>query len=81
MALLVLVWVVKFLSAVVLVDIVLSWVQHPSQTPRAQLNHFTAPLYAPFHALVPPSRLGGIDIAPMLLIITLQLVVRLVVSI
>ena len=52
---------------VVIIRAVLSWVNVPSLYPVALvLYRLTEPVLRPFRRLVPPRRLGGIDISPII---------------
>ena len=64
---------VELISLVILVDVILSWVQNPQQTPRRQLMQITEPIYAPIRRVLPP--MGGIDFTPLLLILLLRAIV------
>ena len=62
--------VVQLLGWIVLVDVLLSWVQHPSQVPLKWTRQVTEPLYAPIRSVIPP--MGGFDLSPLILIFGLQ---------
>jgi len=64
LALIIYFWVVIF-------RVILSWVKIPSSFyPFAiVLYKLTEPLLRPFRRIIPPSRLGGIDISPMIVIL------------
>jgi YggT family protein len=52
---------------VVIIRAVLSWVNVPSLYPVALvLYRLTEPVLRPFRRLVPPRRLGGLDISPII---------------
>jgi len=52
---------------VVIIWAVLSWVNVPSLYPVALvLYRLTEPVLRPFRRLVPPRRLGGLDISPII---------------
>ncbi len=66
--------VFQLFQLVILADVILSWLMPPSRPPRSWLVAITDPLYAPFRALIPPGKFGGLDLSPMLLLLTLRLV-------
>jgi len=68
-ALMIYIWVVIFRA-------ILSWVRIPSSFyPVAiVLYKLTEPVLKPFRRIVPPSRLGGIDISPMIVILLIYFV-------
>ncbi len=52
---------------VIIIRAVLSWINVPSLYPVALvLYRLTEPVLRPFRRLVPPRRLGGIDISPII---------------
>jgi len=52
---------------VIIIRAVLSWVNVPSLYPVALvLYRLTEPVLRPFRRLVPPRRLGGLDISPII---------------
>ncbi len=63
--------VVQAIVLVIIVDVILSWVA-PNASIREVLAKITSPLYAPVHLVLNPKRMGGIDIAPLVVIIALQ---------
>ena len=70
--------IVLFLDVVlwvIVVDAVLSWVQGPHAMPRRLTRLLTEPLYAPIHAILSPSKTGGMDFSPIVVIILLQLLI------
>jgi YggT family protein len=66
--------ILKALEFVIIADVVLSWVM-PDATrfPRKLTTQITEPLYAPIHAVLKPERSGGLDFAPLLVILLIQL--------
>lgn len=60
---------------VVIIRAVLSWVNVPSLYPvHVVLYHLTEPVMRPLRRVVPPSKLGGIDISPILIILIILFV-------
>ncbi len=62
---------VQLLAYLVIVDVLLRWVQPPTQAPLRWTMKLTEPLYAPIRNVVPP--VGGLDLSPLILIVGLQL--------
>jgi YggT family protein len=61
------------LEWVVIADALLSWfVPNKESFPRSITSQIADPLCAPFRALVGPERLGGLDLSPIAVILTLQ---------
>ncbi len=59
---------------------ILSWVRIPALYLVAViLYHLTEPVMRPLRRFVPPSKMGGIDITPILVIILIWFVDRLIV--
>ena len=66
---------------IVILRAVISWVSPDPRNPLIQiLIKLTEPVLKPLRALVPPSRLGGIDLSPFLAIIAIQIVRYLLLS-
>jgi len=66
---------------IVILRAVISWVSPDPRNPLIQiLITLTEPVLKPLRALVPPSRLGGIDLSPFLAIIVIQIVRYLLLS-
>lgn len=60
---------------IVIIRAVLSWVQVPSLYPVILiLYRLTEPVLRPFRRLVPPRRLGGIDISPIVVVLIIVFV-------
>lgn len=73
--------VLRVLTFLILVDVILTWVPsidrwHPLVL---TLRRITRPLYAPFQRLVPPEKTGNLDISPLLVIISLNIIFQLLV--
>ena len=73
-----LMFVLKALYWLIIIDAVLSWVMPADKFPRSLTTQITEPLYAPFRALLRPERMGGFDISPLLVLFILWLVQQLV---
>ena len=66
-------------SIIVLVSVIISWIQLPSDNPIAKLTDtFTEPLLKPIRRVLPD--MGGLDFSPMLLLIALQFLKRLLIG-
>lgn len=60
---------------VVIIRALISWVSPDPYNPVVQiLRRLTEPLLRPLRRLVPPDKLGGLDLSPILLILLIQLV-------
>lgn len=59
----------------IIIRAVVSWTQPDPGNPLIQLLvRVTEPILKPLRTLVPPSKLGGIDLTPILAIIVIQIV-------
>ena len=66
---------------VIIIRAVVSWTRPDPNNPLIQLLvKITEPVLKPLRALVPPSRLAGIDLSPILAIVVIQLVRYLLLS-
>lgn len=73
----VLMLIIEALRVIILVDVVLSWVMRdPQQFPRNFTQRITAPLYAPFRAILNPRNTGGIDLSPLIVLLLLSALSR-----
>ena len=60
---------------VVIIRAVVSWVNPDPHNPIVRMLHqLTEPLLRPIRKLVPPYKLGGLDLSPLILILLIQLV-------
>jgi YggT family protein len=60
------VWLLQGLWWIVIISALISWVNPDPRNPIVRfLWGITEPLCRPFRRLVPPSRMGGIDISPL----------------
>ncbi|MEO8190284.1 MAG: YggT family protein [Acidobacteriota bacterium] len=65
--------ILNLIKWIVIIAAVISWVSPDPRNPLVQLLYkFTEPLLRPFRKLLPPSRTGGIDFSPLLLILLIQ---------
>lgn len=63
---------IQAISLVVIVDVLASWVSpNPNGFPRSITSVIADPLRAPFQAVLRPEKLGGIDISPLLVLLSL----------
>ncbi len=61
----------------VIIAALISWVNPDPRNPIVRfLYGTTEPLFRPFRRLVPPSRTGGIDLSPLLVILLIYLLQR-----
>jgi len=68
-------WVMDFYSLILIIRALLSWVSPDPRNPIVQLLvRLTEPVQRPLRKLVPPHRLGGLDLSPMLAILLIQFV-------
>jgi YggT family protein len=66
-------WLLQALEYVVIADALISWFAPSKDSfPRSITSQIADPLCAPFRALVGPERLGGLDLSPIAVILTLQ---------
>ena len=71
-------FVFQALNMTLLVRVLLSWVPHNPYHPIVQfLYQVTDPMLQPFRDIVPPSKLGGVDLSPLFAFIALSLIRRL----
>lgn len=67
---------------VIVLRAILSWFGPMPQNPLvALLVKLTEPVLAPLRALVPPEKLSGMDISPILAIVAIQVIKYLLVSV
>jgi YggT family protein len=65
----------------VIIRAVVSWTRVDPSNPLIQfLVKATEPVLAPLRALVPPAKLGGLDVSPILAIVVIQIVRYLLLS-
>ena len=59
---------------IIIIRAVMSWMNpDPNNSLVKALNVVTEPILKPLRALVPPARLGGLDISPILAIVLIQI--------
>jgi YggT family protein len=63
----------RLLSYLIIADALLSWVQ-PSRErfPRKFTARITDPIYAPIHRILDPRKTGGLDLAPLVVLLGIQ---------
>jgi YggT family protein len=68
-------FVVSAYTIVIVFRVILSWIQIPSLYPVAVIVYkLTEPLLKPIRKYVPPHKMGGLDISPMILLIVLMFI-------
>lgn len=76
----VILWILEGLKWIVIIAALISWVNPDPRNPIVRfLWGFTEPLFRPFRRLIPPSKTGGIDISPLLVLAIIFLLSRFVV--
>ncbi len=66
---------------IVIIRVVLSWFMVPSLRPLAVIvYHFTEPVLRPLRRLIPPNKMGGIDITPIIVIFIIIFINRFIVE-
>lgn len=64
-------------SAIIIIRALLSWFNLDPRNQLVQvLSMITEPILAPLRALVPPQRLGGLDVSPVIALVAIQLIKR-----
>jgi len=59
-------WILQGIWWIVIIAALVSWVNPDPRNPIVRfLWGVTEPMFRPFRRLVPPSRMGGIDISPL----------------
>ena len=65
--------ILELLSWVVIADALLSWVvRDPSRFPRNLTTRITEPMYRPIRRVIDPSKTGGLDLSPLIVILLIQ---------
>lgn len=68
-----LVFVLYLYTWIIILRAVVSWVNPNPQNPLMQLLYaVTEPVLGPLRKILPPARLGGLDVSPILAIILIQ---------
>jgi len=68
-----LVFVIHAVEIIIIVDAISSWIVKPDKFPRNITASLTNPLYAPVRKLLGSSAKGGLDWAPLILLVLLNL--------
>lgn len=77
----ILTWAEQIIEILIIARVLLSWLSHNQFHPFIQsIYRLTDPILKPFQNIVPPEKLGGIDISPIIAIFAVQLVARLIVQ-
>ena len=68
-------FVVSAYTIVIVFRVILSWIQIPSLYPVAVVVYkLTEPLLRPIRKYVPPQKMGGLDISPMILLVIIMFI-------
>ncbi len=68
-------WALAFLEILVIARVILFWVHaDPYNTIVRGVPTITEPLLRPFRRLVPPWRIGGLDLSPLFAILALHFI-------
>jgi len=70
-------FVINAIQMIVIVDVLFSWFVKPEQFPRNITGQLTNPLYGPIRKLMGSTAAGGLDWAPLILLVSLNLIARL----
>lgn len=63
----------QLLTYVIIADAILSWiVPDTGRFPRNITSRITGPLYAPIRRVLDPSKTGGLDFSPLIVILVIQ---------
>lgn len=72
----------KLLNIALFIRILLSWIPHNPYHPIVQaLYSITEPILAPFRNIIPPHKLGGLDLSPIFAFFVLDFVQSVLISI
>jgi YggT family protein len=67
--------VLDIYALVIIVAALISWVSPDPHNPIVRLLYrLTEPVFRPLRRLVPPGKLGGLDLSPLIALLLLQLV-------
>ena len=65
----------KLLSWIIIGDAILSWIMPSTEKfPRNVTSRITEPLYKPVHLILDPRKTGGFDLAPLIVLVAIQLI-------
>ena len=73
----IIVYALKGLLYLIIVDAILSWVQPIHKMPRSLTSAVTTPLYKPIHSVLNPNITGGLDLSPLVLLFGIQFLIGL----
>jgi YggT family protein len=78
---------IQVLTILILIEVVISWAQCAGAARISSRNQFvntvhriTDPLLNPVRRLIPPTKTGGLDLSPMIVIFVLNMIERMLVS-
>lgn len=67
----------KLLSWIIIGDAIMSWFLPRDRFPRNLTSKITEPMYRPIHRVLDPARTGGLDLAPIIVLVAIQLLASL----
>ena len=74
-------WAEQIIEILIIARVLISWIGHNQFNPLIQhLYRLTDPILNPFQNIVPPEKIGGIDISPIFALFAVQLVARLLIQ-
>ncbi|MFA5928366.1 MAG: YggT family protein [Candidatus Margulisiibacteriota bacterium] len=63
----------RVLSFLILIRVIISWIPHDPYHPLINIIYqITEPILRPIQGIVPPSRMGGLDISPIIALFLLS---------
>ena len=72
-------WLLDLYSYVIIAAALMTWVSPDPRNPIVMfLRQVTEPVLAPARRLVPPSKTGGLDLSPVIVLIAIQFVERVI---
>ena len=72
-------WILDLYSWVIIAAALITWVSPDPRNPVVQfLYRVTEPVLRPVRNLLPPSKTGGLDLSPLIVIIAIQFIERVI---
>lgn len=67
--------ILRIVTWVIIADAILSWIQpDPRSMPRRLTVQLTDPIYRPIRKVLDPSKTGGLDLSPLVVIAVLYVI-------